>query len=571
VSAFRMYLWKEWREQRAAVLALAIVLPALVLTISASMPRKFLGSATFTATIVVTALAATLVAIGGELLTADRRTRGQWLERLPGGLPAAFPAKLLVFGLSTVAALTFGFALGLAGTFLEGRDVLAKACASILASDALGGVVVAGLVLACWTFAASAWCPRGMIALCSGTLLVGVLGFPLWLYQREGYEPERWEPIAAVALLIVAALVSAWAGFVRGNSLGRTWRSSALRACTAGALCAIPLPVWGLHQLRERDELDLATARFADAWIFGNGKKALLEAYGWSDRWRDGHPGYVLLADIERGTWKQIGPRDAWFDLGWRKTPYEPSQDTDRAWIDGVGVESPIAMDAIDGRLLFGDEAVQEGPIRMLSDAGQGWSFTGQHGRGLIDTHRDTVEYCNELGIAESADIYIGPHGWLVRENDEWFEYSGEAGLQRLAWLSSVVEVGPMLSDGRLLVLSSEHCSWALADLKDGSVVPVHSEALPSTLHSSYDGGAFRPGEPLLLSADTGETFILDPDCLELEEADESYAGVVLRALADGSVLFWTDAGIVRRDATTGARTLVFDVASAREEEALEP
>jgi hypothetical protein len=571
VSAFRMYLWKEWREQRAAVLALAIVLPALVLTISASMPRKFLGSATFTATIVVTALAATLVAIGGELLTADRRTRGQWLERLPGGLPAAFPAKLLVFGLSTVTALTFGFALGLAGTFLEGRDVLAKACASILASDALGGVVVAGLVLACWTFAASAWCPRGMIALCSGALLVGVLGFPLWLYQREDCEPEHWEPIAAVALLIVAALVSAWAGFVRGNSLGRTWWSSALRACTAGAVCAIPLPVWALHQLRERDQLDLATASVFDAWVLGDGTKALLQASNWSERWQSNHPTYVLLADMERGTWKRVGPRDAWFDLGWRETPYDPSQDTDRAWIDGVGVESPIAMDATDGRLLFGDEAVQEEPIRMLSSAGQGWSFTGEHGRGLIDTHRDTVEYCSELGIAESADIYIGPHGWLVRENDEWFEYSGEAGLQPLDWLSSVVEVGPMLSDGRLLVLSFEHGSWALVDLKEGSIVPVSGDECPSKFRSSYDGGAFRQGEPLLMRSDLGENFILDLDCLELRAADDTHDGRALRALSDGSVLFWTDARIVRRDAATGVRTLVFDLASAREEAALEP
>jgi hypothetical protein len=563
-----MYLWKEWREQRAAVLALAIVLPALVLTISASMPRKFLGDATFTAAVVLIALAATLVAIVGELLTADRHVRGPWLERLPGGLPAAFPAKLLVFGLATVAALATGFALGLVGTFLEGREVLARACASILEEEALGGIFGVGLVLACWTFAASAWCTRGMLALCAGAVLAAGLGWPVMMHGALGYQADAWELAAALAVLVGGALVSAWVGFVHGQRLGRGVAARALRGIGTGALCVLPVWGWSLHRTAERERLVLAEADVDGVWVFQDGRKALLAAWMQGEHWEGAY--HVVLADLERGTWQRMGGRNSGFTAYWSEE-HEPLAEPD---LIGVFRDSEWrVLDARDASPRPSAELGDPEDSVTIQDAGHGWYYLEDDlaTTVYVDPYHDLALTPAELELSVYA-VSIGPDGWLIDTyGSGWFEYLPDSGLRPAPWLSAVYELGPALADGRVLAVAD---GWS-AVLVDPRARSVSHLTIPGTDHvysigTSSGRGYFRMGEPLLI--DSGdERFLLDAECLELRPLDETYAGELLRALPDGTLLFATDEGIVRRDAASGERTLVFSFANAREVEVLEP
>ncbi|MEQ1894374.1 MAG: hypothetical protein ABL998_17680, partial [Planctomycetota bacterium] len=94
MTQFQLYLWREWREHRSALLALALVLPLATALLSWPLARGQIADPLFQGAVAAGFALVMLVVVGGELLAAERRGKVHgWLERLPGGLDGAFRAK----------------------------------------------------------------------------------------------------------------------------------------------------------------------------------------------------------------------------------------------------------------------------------------------------------------------------------------------------------------------------------------------------------------------------------------------------------------------------------------------
>src|SRR5262245_17401313 len=119
MKILKLYLWKEWRDQRTAVLALALLLPAAILATAFFVPLRSLRDPLALLCAASAASRLSLLAIGSDLLPGElRRGRVRFLERLPSGLPAAFAAKL-AFLLATVGgAGLYAVVLALAASTL---------------------------------------------------------------------------------------------------------------------------------------------------------------------------------------------------------------------------------------------------------------------------------------------------------------------------------------------------------------------------------------------------------------------------------------------------------------------
>lgn len=567
MSTFRLYLWKEWREQRTAVLALAGMLPLLVLAITIGMHRRQVGLPYFSGVIGLGALAVTLLAIGGELLGSDRRAGGQWLERLPAGLPGAFPAKLALFALTSVLALTYGFVVAQLGVLMRGRPADSPLdlvqCDTFLALSMLG----AAAVLASWTFAASAWTGRGMLALLGGGLVLAGIALGVRHFVQMEYTPPALEIVLVAFGLVAAGLTSAWVGFVRGRRFGRGLLATAARGLPAGALCVLPVAGWSLHQLRDRGAFDFPSpeSRVCDAWVSGNGRVALLYVQREDERW-DTLPSRVVRVDLEQGTYETIGrPGAAWTqvaeDLG-----KEPMQEPDEVWIRGEDLTVESVLDAFTGEVHSGEGGGSLDSSRSFRTAGHGFTiYEGDsYVRELVDPYHGLHVQPDEVGLGSWMGFHIGPTSWLVNAWMHWLEYTPDcAELVTAHWMGPSPTPGPMLADGRLLVHISYEGRFALADPKADVLVPLSgpgsNEYLPVYLF--LQEGGLHPGEPAFVETSEGR-HRLDEERLELVPCDDSYGGELLRWLPDGTLFFLTDDGLYRR-APSGERTCVFSFAKA--------
>jgi hypothetical protein len=560
VSTFRWYLWKEWREQRTAVLALAGMLPMLVLAITFGIKARqilvpFSG---------LVALVVTLLAIGGELLGSDRRAGGQWLERLPAGLSGAFPAKLVLLVLTSVLALGYGFALAALGAFLRGRPVpLAlpdEACVPALV------VLGAAALLVTWTFAASAWSGRGMIALLVGVLVLGGVAFVARHLFVLRYSPAALEVWAVALALVAGGLVSAWVGFVKGRRFGNALLGTAARGIPAGALCVLPVAGWSVHLLRDRTAFDFESpeSHVQGAWISGDGHFALLYALRENERW-DTLPSREVLVNLEDGSYETVGGPGATITAVFSKGLDEPMQEPDMVYVYGSeALEAMLVLDAFTGEVLPGESGGSIGSMPTYSRAGHGFTVREDNSyvAELIDPYHALRLRPEEIGAGRSAmDFHIGPALWLVEAWPLWLEYSPEcAELSTADWMDPTADAGPMLADGRILVHLSNEERFALADPEARAIVPLSgpgTKGWPAFLQY----GGLHPGEPAFMETKAGR-HRLDEQLLELVPCDDSYAGQLLRWLPDGTLFFWMNDGLYRR-APSGERTCVFSFPKA--------
>jgi hypothetical protein len=84
-----LYVWKEWRDQRAGLARLAAVLVLLALC-ALLLPEPVTGDPLFVSVFACVALAAFALSVGSDLLAGElARDRVRLLERQPGGLAAA--------------------------------------------------------------------------------------------------------------------------------------------------------------------------------------------------------------------------------------------------------------------------------------------------------------------------------------------------------------------------------------------------------------------------------------------------------------------------------------------------
>lgn len=548
---FALYLWKEWREQRAALLALTLLLPAVVLAVAFAIPARQVGRPLFCGAAGVMALVATLVVVGGELLSTDRRTAGTWLERLPAGRAGAYPAKLALHLASAGLALPYGIALGVAVAFLRGQGE------RLLADEGnevawLALLPFLALALAAWTFAAAAWSPRGMIALGSGALLLGGLALPLWVHERYHYVPADWEGPTAGALVVLAALASSWAGFVRGQRFGRGAGASAPHGLSTGALCLLPLWGWSAYQLEARDAIDLASCEFGRIWATPDGRRVFLEVTPHSERW-ESRPDRVVVVDLEQGTWRRIGDAGARLGLLFDDPAANPLAEPDVLCLSSDSTSDSLLLDPRSGEPLPGIGAEVDTWTNLFL-AGHGWLVFEDGERVVIDPYRGTETTLAALDLS-SRDVWVGPSGWLVRAWPVWLEGAPETGeLVPAEWMEPVLDLGPMLPDGRILALLDD----TTYGLVDPAAHRIEAVAAPEFVGYPENGQEYpwRSGDPFLVDAND-ETLRFDAECLELVPLDASWDGRFLRAFADGSMLFLTDEGLVRRE-EDGSRETVF-------------
>lgn len=553
---FGLYFWKEWREQRTALFALAFLLPVVVLAVAFALPARQVGRPFFTGAAGWIGLVTTLVVVGGELLSVERRTGGTWLERLPASRAGAFPAKLALHVLSAAFALAYGTLLGAGAAFLRGRGEQLLAAAPSEFDWVVGQLPVA-LGLAAWTFAASAWSPRGMIALGAGALVFGLLALPIWAHEGMGYRPAAWELPAAFALGLAGALASSWAGFVRGRRFVRGAGASATHGLSAGALCMLPLWGWSAFQLEERDGIDLTApgCEFNTTWVTPDGRVVFLEVSRTLERW-NGWRSHVLVVDLERGSWQSIAGPGATLSI-----IHDPDAGplAEPGWLLVWSVPERLAFDPRSGEPLgdFGSDSKSDSDpesdgCKYITAAGHGWVCFDDEDSFVVDPYRGTETALRALGLSYASELRVGQDGWLLQDWPDWLEYVPETGeLQPADWMASVFNLGPMLPDGRILA-ELRDATYGLVDLREDRIRTVAAPEFSGYLVASQRQ-AWRPDDPFLVDAGT-ERLLFDPECLELVPVDPSYEGRVLRALANGSILFLTDEGIVRRDAASGRR-----------------
>lgn len=287
------HLWKEWRDHRAVLLGIAVLLPPVLFAAMLLIPEGTVALPTAGA---AAGLAIAAFALGADLVPGEiRRGTLLFLRRLPAGLGPVFAAKaiLLVFALAASTAL--GFGAGNLAQRIAGRPTAALDWT--YAPEAIAVVL--------WIFAVAMWLPRGELAVPATALCLGAFVLPMHLMLA--WNPGLHVPASAISLgcwvLIPAALLVAWASF-RGRRFGGAWGSA-----WRGLIVTLILftPAWGYVGKRVSDwrYFDLRDPACEVNWAFqGAGRYAFLNA---SCR----GPSRAVILDLETGAWRTVGaPRD---------------------------------------------------------------------------------------------------------------------------------------------------------------------------------------------------------------------------------------------------------------------
>lgn len=478
------YLWKEWREQRATLGLLALALTLGTGVVLATLPRAAAGDPITFLGIVTFAAAATVLAVGADLLSRERERGLRFLERQPAGLAAAFRAKLAFLVLAMGAALAFGVLLASSAAWLRGGTPPAL---DLDFAQPLGLI----LVLSLWTFAVSAWMPSSALTLPATALLLAALAWPAFpvILRHPLYEPTETQVWIFAALGVLGAPASAWAAFVVGSRAGRTRRAA---ACAGLAVAAAAFaPSWGWAASRHLAARN-APLEFRVAWAGENGRYAFVNAARVDITGRDQDmPWTAVVVDLADGSWTFAGPRDASaFSRPFQRdrtaadSPCdEPltlfDKDTGEPW-------NEQALDPLTARPTKQvSETLPEAPPSSfgLEESPRTWSVTSA-GHGLRLQYRDgDVQRFRFLGrdgrLVSDDDLPRDEHGqtatlvltrpgrWLVHGTRGWLLFDPATGASD-PWtrVERGERLGPLLEDGRVLLTAGERVH--LLDVESG-------------------------------------------------------------------------------------------------------
>jgi hypothetical protein len=322
-----IYLWKEWRDHRAVIVAYGVAAPVLL-----ALATVFLGDVAWGASRdrpmigAFAGFAIAALAFGADLVPGEvRRGRLAFLARMPSDLGSAFIAKLAFF----VAMLV---------SFMAWTYFSASAAGELFGSDPanpprpwrqFAALAWAALVGASWIFAVSCWVRRGAFALPAAALALAA-----WLAPVVGafvMNPEmRLRPgelECAAAWLALSGVGVAALSFLRGWRHGGTLSSHI--GWSVGPTLLAFAPVWGWAALRVREyrHLDPGARNFGvyatavgagGRYAFVTGYHMLRPSPGPLHRPEYGatHP---LIVDLTNGAWREVGsPGDVFWHLGHR-------------------------------------------------------------------------------------------------------------------------------------------------------------------------------------------------------------------------------------------------------------
>lgn len=564
MNVFRWHLWREWREHRITLLMLFLILPVLGLGIARVPPKAVLGDPLIQSGAALTFVVVLLVAVGGELLGLDRRGPGlRWLERLPSGLPQAFQAKLAFLGITTTVAAVYGLGVARSIALLRGVEPWSVHWEPLS--------FIAGVSLVLWTFACSAWALRGGVSILAATSVLALVGYPAWRVLSEGYSLSVAEVSTGGVALVTGALVSATLAFLRGGRLGGgTGRATLLGLAPVVPLLALST-VWSLDRLEQRERIDPLAPEFAihSAWVSEDGRTALVGCYMWNEGWRDRVPNHVLRVDLASGDWERIGGRNARFEEFGAEVEKGPAAPDTSVWVGGDEEPAEARVFSASRAEPIALEEVAARPNGWVTrPAGLGWLVLRGPFRPLpvlFDPYHRVSVPLKDLDLS-SEKVFLGPERWLVLRDLTWFDCApGERELVPAAWMSDVLEPGPMLPDGRMFGLTrgSGSIGYCLIDPSKREVVPLGragenlSHPLLRTAYLDHRS-VFLPGEHVLLDTADGR-FLFDETSLSLRPVLGETWEACVRSFPDGTVILVDEKGrLVRQDLVTNAREILF-------------
>lgn len=493
MSTFRLYWWKEWREHRLALAAVAGISAALLVGTRYLAPPSLLGDALFSPTACAVVVLITLLAVGGEML-AERRERGiEWLARLPAALPGAFVAKLTFHLVTTLVAGAIGLALGRTTAWL----------ASVRSEpmDVYGALVLLVTALvALWTFASSAWSSRAVLSWFGGVFVVAGLGAPVGYLVASGYRPSGVEFVLAVAVLLLGAVPSAWLGFVTGGRFGRGPSRRALLGFSSAVLCFAPFWAWSGYQLHLRDVVDPECDGFQvlECAIAESGRVAYCQTRTDGGRWSDKATSRTLVrVDLSSGEFESLG-RGRIGQIRMASSACRPYQ-----VIVLIGEHDKSSwFDAASGKAVPDGVGITE--LRHCSELRDWYGpVSCRENDSITDVITGKTVRCSELDLPNDA--------WVWSDHGAWYAISAERGAftldpdsgrrERAEWLDAASwRFGPRLPDGRFFV--------PLRDGGIGLVDPARMEL--RTLETNADAEhILRPwGGPLTPFAEGEAVFL---------------------------------------------------------------
>jgi hypothetical protein len=524
------YLWKEWRDHRAVLVGMVLAVPLLLVVMGLSLPRTALDGSDvyasnkrsgFAAMAALACFALFVVSLATDLVPGEARRGHRWfLERLPGGLGAAFRGKLGIFALGGALFAAYGYLAA---------AVMCRVVAGEWPSPpSLGTPTWIIAIVALWTFAVSCSLPRGALSLPAVAALALLLALPailLWMLGpwRSTDAWVRWE---SGALWAAGGVVAAWVAFRRRGLL------RAGRACLAvGAVCAMPYWADAAH----------------DAWDWHRKSVVVIEhsflgeggAYAFVNRAREGvgggSPVAPVIVDLRDGSAREVGTRLCRFDAAGCAPPHHLPYRFAYLWDAGTRNDlSYYDTRTATERARMTEEdwsaARRARPIWRFADGRTAW-WNGarlvvgeveepgvRHGgspcglgletwtpRGYYDFGRERYYPCRGLAL-RGEHVWVRPGGWLTRKRTEHRLFDPDANAFSPALgFAEKDEVRAILDDGRVVVFRSGDGTLLVAP-EDGAVTRI---AMPKGFEN---GAIFEPGGAPMRTPDGGRIFMLYRD-----------------------------------------------------------
>lgn len=277
----RVLAWmrKEVRDQLPILLGLVVALPVLIALAIGAFERHLATAPPDKLELVLAGVTLVLVWFGlaGDLVAGEvGRGSIAFVRRQPGGMAAAWTAKVLVLGLAAVGLVAYAqAALGMLWTWMADGALARRSAASYVERLLAGrneGLAWSWRVLPVlsWVLLVGAWLGRSGAASLGALLLLAAVGGPalLWVHEQPWF--FGWQPAEAIANLALALgatglLVATFSWLWGHRVLRRPWMP-ALGGCAALLVASAGLAGWAFADYRSwsevgvDDDLRIATA-----------------------------------------------------------------------------------------------------------------------------------------------------------------------------------------------------------------------------------------------------------------------------------------------------------------------
>jgi len=492
MRTLRTYLWKEWRDHRAVICGFLVAIPLLVLLAEALAPT-IARHPRFPALAAGAGLAILLFSVVAELIPGEtRRETMGFLLRMPADLRAAFAAKACV--LAAMLGIGAGHAFLCAWLFARPERL------DLAPFGYLPWVLALGL----WVVPVSSWVPRGALAVPAAAALFAALFAPLVAMGAPDHPlPTDGELLVVrIALAVGAVVAAAWC-FLRGyrfggGALSALWRGGVVVACLA-----LPSYAYGAVRIAEFRRI----APRGDEFRIGgvdlgpSCRIAFIEAR--RKLFTGPEPRQTtIIADLETGAWRAepglvvesapgVFARHIWPASGETVATLHDGN-------TGAVLEAKVAQD--------GEALARARSQHRTASGGRVWSW----GDRIYWERRDGTVATDVLGLPALCGLGFGDaaqsrffdfsrervfereiRGHLFVRPGQWLSWTARHKLGReyelidpdtggrspAHGLSPLDVVGPLLDDGRVLVLPREGREMAAVEPESGEsrTLPMES------------------------------------------------------------------------------------------------